>query len=271
MKGSFKTFLFLSILSIMLIVAGGWIGGMQGAIVAFFVSLLMNIISYWFSDKLVLKRYRAREVSNSENPRLYNVVQKLAAAAELPMPRVYIIPEKTPNAFATGRNPSHAAVAATEGILLLLTDDELEGVMAHELSHVKNRDTLTSTVAATIVGAITLLGQIGRYGTTSKNKNPLVLVGLLLLPFAALLMRMAISRVREYAADQGGASISGKPMGLANALNKLSTGVALHPISGGNPADSHLFIVNPFRGGIQSLLSTHPPMEKRISRLMEMS
>ena len=158
MKGSFNTFLLLSVLSIMLIAAGSWIGGMQGAIVAFFVSLLMNIFSYWFSDKIVLKRYRAREISSSENPRLYNMVEKLAATADLPMPRVYIVPDKTPNAFATGRNPSHAAVAATEGILQLLTDDELEGVMAHELSHVKNRDTLTSTVAATIVGAITLLG-----------------------------------------------------------------------------------------------------------------
>lgn len=271
MKGSFKTFFFLSTLTIMLIAVGGWIGGMQGAIVAFVMSLLMNVISYWFSDKIVLKRYRAREVSSSDNSHLYNMVEKLAANADLPMPRVYIVPDKTPNAFATGRNPSHAAVAATEGILQLLTDDELEGVMAHELSHVKNRDTLTSTVAATIVGAITLLGQLGRYGGSSKNKNPLVLVGLLLLPFAALLMRMAISRVREYAADQGGAKISGKPMGLANALNKLGKGVALNPISRGNPSDSHLFIVNPFRGGIQSLLSTHPPMEERISRLMDLS
>ena len=271
MKGSFKTFLFLSLLSVMLIAAGGWIGGMQGAIIAFFVSLIMNIVSYWFSDKLVLKRYRAREVSRSENPRLYNMVEKLAATADLPMPRVYIVPDQNPNAFATGRNPSHAAVAATKGILQLLTDDELEGVMAHELSHVKNRDTLTSTVAATIVGAITMLGQIGRYGATSRNKNPMVMIGMVLLPFAAIIMRMAISRVREYAADEGGANISGKPMGLANALNKLGKGVALNPISGGNPADSHLFIVNPFRGSFQSLLSTHPPMEKRISRLMEMS
>jgi heat shock protein HtpX len=199
------------------------------------------------------------------------MVEKLAANADLPMPKVYIVPDKTPNAFATGRNPSHAAVAATEGILRYLSDEELEGVMAHELSHVKNRDTLTSTVAATLVGAITLLGQIGRYSASSRNKNPLVLIGLLLLPLAGLLMRMAISRVREYAADQGGAKISGNPMGLANALNKLGKGVAVHPISGGNPAHSHLFIVNPFRGGIQSLLSTHPPMEKRIRRLMDMN
>ena len=270
MKGSFKTFLFLSMLSIMLIAAGSWLGGMQGAIIAFFVSLFMNIIGYWFSDKIVLKRYAAREITSSEDSRLYNMVENLAATAELPMPKVYIIPDSTPNAFATGRNPSHAAVAATEGILQLLTDDELEGVMAHELTHVKNRDTLTSTVAATFIGAITLLGQMGRYGTSAKNKNPLVLIGLLLLPFAAILMRMAISRVREYAADEGGAKISGKPMGLANALNKLGKGVALNPISRGNQADSHLFIVNPFRGGFQSLLSTHPPMEKRISKLMDM-
>lgn len=270
MKGNFKTFLFLSMLSIMLIAAGSWIGGMQGAIVAFFVSIIMNVISYWFSDKIVLKRYRAREVDSSDNSGLYNMVEKLSATAGLPMPRVYIVPEKTPNAFATGRNPSHAAVAATEGILQLLSYDELEGVMAHELTHVKNRDTLTSTVAATIVGAITLLGQIGRYNSSSRNKNPLVLVGLLLLPFAAILVRMAISRVREYAADQGGAKISGKPENLANALNKLSKGVAIHPITRGNPSDSQLFIVNPFLGGFQNLLSTHPPMEKRIEKLMGM-
>jgi heat shock protein HtpX len=187
------------------------------------------------------------------------------------MPKVYIIPGKMPNAFATGRNPSHAAVAATEGILQILSDEELAGVMAHELTHVKNRDTLTSTVAATIVGAITLLGQMGRYNVSSRSRNPLILVALILFPIAGLLIRMAISRVREYAADEGGAKISGHPLGLANALNKLSQGVALNPITRGNPADSHLFIVNPFTGGLQNLLSTHPPMEERIRRLKEMS
>jgi heat shock protein HtpX len=271
MKSNFKTFLFLSFLTILFIIAGGLIGGTQGAIIAFVLALIMNLFSYWFSDKIVLRRYSAREVFSTDNSRLYNIVEKLAASANLPMPKVYIIPGKTPNAFATGRNPSHAAVAATEGILQILSDEELAGVMAHELTHVKNRDTLTSTVAATIVGAITLLGQMGRYNVSSKSRNPLILVALILFPIAALLIRMAISRDREYAADEGGAKISGHPLGLANALNKLSQGVALNPITRGNPADNHLFIVNPFTGGLQNLLSTHPPMEERIRRLKEMS
>jgi heat shock protein HtpX len=271
MKSNFKTFLFLSFLTILFIIAGGLIGGTQGAIIAFVLALIMNLFSYWFSDKIVLRRYSAREVLSTDNSRLYNIVEKLAVSADLPMPKVYIVPGKTPNAFATGRNPSHAAVAATEGILQILSDEELAGVMAHELTHVKNRDTLTSTVAATIVGAITLLGQMGRYNVSSRSRNPLILVALILFPIAALLIRMAISRDREYAADEGGAKISGHPLGLANALNKLSQGVALNPITRGNPADSHLFIVNPFRGGLQNLLSTHPPMEERIRRLKEMS
>ncbi len=271
MKSNFKTFLFLSFLTILFIIAGGLIGGTQGAIIAFVLALIMNLFSYWFSDKIVLRRYSAREVLSTDNSRLYNIVEKLATSADLPMPKVYIIPGKMPNAFATGRNPSHAAVAATEGILQILSDEELAGVMAHELTHVKNRDTLTSTVAATIVGAITLLGQMGRYNVSSRSRNPLILVALILFPIAGLLIRMAISRVREYAADEGGAKISGHPLGLANALNKLSQGVALNPITRGNPADSHLFIVNPFTGGLQNLLSTHPPMEERIRRLKEMS
>jgi heat shock protein HtpX len=271
MKSNFKTFLFLSFLTILFIIAGGLIGGTQGAIIAFILALIMNLFSYWFSDKIVLRRYSAREVLSTDNSRLYNIVEKMAASADLPMPKVYIIPGKTPNAFATGRNPSHAAVAATEGILQILSDEELAGVMAHELTHVRNRDTLTSTVAATIVGAITLLGQMGRYNVSSRSRNPLILVALILFPIAGLLIRMAISRDREYAADEGGAKISGHPLGLANALNKLSQGVALNPITRGNPADSHLFIVNPFTGGLQNLLSTHPPMEERIRRLKEMS
>jgi len=271
MKSNFKTFLFLSFLTILFIIVGGLIGGTQGAFVAFILALAINLFSYWFSDKIVLRRYGAREVLRTDNSRLYSIVEKLAASAGLPMPKVYIIPDKAPNAFATGRNPKHAAVAATEGILQILSDEELAGVMAHELTHVKNRDTLTSTVAATIVGAITFLGQMGRYGTSSRGRNPLILIAFLLFPIAALLIRMAISRVREYAADEGGAKISGKPLGLANALNKLSQGIALNPIRQGNPADSHLFIVNPFQGRLQNLLSTHPPIEERIQRLGEMA
>ena len=262
-----KTFFFLTFLTVLLVWVGGMIGGMEGAMIAFLLALVMNFVSYWFSDKIVLRRYNAREVNKSDNSHLYHIVEKLARNANLPMPKVYIIPEKSPNAFATGRNPKHAAVAATEGILQMLSDDELEGVMAHELAHVKNRDTLTSTVAATIAGALTLMGQMGRYGSANRNKNPLALLLIIIIPIAALLIRMLISRIREYAADEEGAKISGQPLALANALNKLHQGVAKYPISGGNPADSHLFIINPFLGGIQNLLSTHPPVEKRIMKL----
>lgn len=269
MTNNFKTFLVLSFLTIILIWAGGAIGGPQGAVFAFLLAMAMNFIGYWFSDKLVLNRYHAKEIQRSDNPRLYGIVEKLAAAADLPMPKVYIVPEKSPNAFATGRNPSHAAVAATEGILDILTDGELEGVIAHELAHVKNRDTLTSTIAATLVGAITMLGQMGRYG--SRNRNPLAILLIVLIPVAAFLMRMMISRIREYAADEEGANISGKPLALANALNKLHEGVAVRPIQSGNSSDSHLFIINPFLGGLQNLLSTHPPVEKRIQKLESMT
>ncbi len=271
MKINFKTFLFLSFLTVIFVLAGGMIGGQQGAVIAFVLALVMNFVSYWFSDSIVLKRYAAREVVREDNSRLYFIVEKLAAEAGLPMPKVYIIPGRTPNAFATGRDPSHAAVAATEGILQILNDQELAGVMAHELTHVKNRDTLIGTVAASIAGAITLLGQMGRYGTSSNSRNPLILIAVLLFPVAALLIRMAISRVREYAADEGGAEISGQPLGLASALNKLHHGVKLNPITRGTPADSHLFIVNPFLGGVQSLLSTHPPVEERIRRLEQLA
>ncbi len=270
MKSNFKTFLFLTVLTVLFVLVGSLIGGTQGAVIAFILALVMNLFTYWFSDKIVLKRYSAREVSRTDNSRLYNIVEELASKADMPMPRVYVIPDRTPNAFATGRNPSHAAVAATEGILQLLNDEELSGVMAHELTHVKNRDTLTSTVVASIVGAITMVGQMGRYNVSSRNRNPLMLIVLLLAPLAAMLIRMAISRVREYAADEGGAKISGKPLGLANALSKISQGATSDPIRMGNPADSHLFIVNPFLGGLQSLLSTHPPMTERVRRLKEM-
>lgn len=272
MKSNFKTFLFLSFLTVLFIIAGRLIGGTQGAIIAFILAMIMNLFSYWFSDKIVLKRYAAREVGREENSRLYSIVENLTMASGMPMPKVYIVPDSTPNAFATGRNPSHAAVAATEGILRILNDDELAGVMAHELTHVKNRDTLTSTVAATIVGAITLLGQMGRYGvSSSRSRNPMVFIGILLIPLAGMLLRMAISRTREYAADEGGAKISGRPHALASALEKLSRGASANPIIRGKPSDSHLFIVNPFMGGLQNLLSTHPPMAERVRRLSAMA
>lgn len=265
-----RTFALMVALTILFVLAGGFIGGRQGAVIAFLLAAGMNFFSYWFSDKLVLRRYRAQEIGPEDRSRLYSIVAELAQRAGLPMPRVFLIPERTPNAFATGRNPQHAAVATTQGILAILNDDELAGVMAHELSHVKNRDILTSTIAATFAGAIAALGQIARFGVGSheRRSNPL---GLLLIvvaaPLGAMLLRMTISRTREYAADRGGAEISAKPLALAAALEKLHLGAQQIPITRGNPAHSHLFIVNPFAGGLQKLFSTHPPMGERIRRL----
>ncbi len=271
MNNSIRTFLLMAILTVLFVWIGGALGGQNGAIIAFVAAGAMNFFAYWFSDKMVLKRYRAQEASANNNPRLYNMVAALASKANLPMPKVYIIPEQTPNAFATGRNPSHAAVAATEGILNLLDDKELAGVMAHELTHVKNRDILTSTIAATFAGAIAMLGQVSRFGGSGRqgNKNPIVLILIMVgAPLIAMIIRMAISRVREYVADKGGAEISGEPMGLAHALNKLQHGVQQNPISSrGNPAHAHMFIINPFFGGLQKLFATHPSTEERIKRL----
>jgi heat shock protein HtpX len=224
---------------------------------------------------MVLKRYRAAEITAEDGSGLYTMVADLAKRAGLPMPKVFLVPEDTPNAFATGRNPNHAAVAATRGILRLLEKDELEGVMAHELAHVKNRDILTGTIAATFAGAIATLGQFARYGTAgrSRNNNPLGMILIMVgAPLGAMLLRMAISRVREYAADRGGAEICGKPLSLARALAKLHRGARQIPISRrGNPAHANMFIVNPFIGGLQKLFSTHPPMEERIRRLEAMA
>jgi heat shock protein HtpX len=258
------------LLTVLFVWVGGMVGGRQGAIIAFFLAAAMNFVGYWFSDKMVLRHYRAQEVSAESYPRLYNIVAALADKAALPMPRVYVVPQPTPNAFATGRNPQHAAVAATQGIIELLDDEELSGVMAHELTHVKNRDTLTSTIAATFAGAIALMAQMARFQPRdSRNRqNPLLMLFIVVgAPLAAMLLRSLISRIREYAADKGGAEISGKPLGLANALLKLHRGAQRNPIVRGNPAHSHLFIVNPFFGGIARLFSTHPPVEERVRRL----
>jgi len=274
MQNNMKTFLLMTVLTVLFVWIGGALGGQQGALIAFLVAAAMNFYAYWFSDKMVLRRYRASEVGPSDNSRLYGIVANLVHQANLPMPRIFVIPDRTPNAFATGRNPKHAAVAATEGLLQLLDDDELAGVMAHELAHVKHRDILTGTIAATFAGAIAMMGQFARYsgGTQQKRQNPLF--GVLILvgaPLAAMMIRMMISRVREYSADKGGAEISGKPLGLANALNKLKYGVAKYPMTNGNPAHSHMFIVNPFLGGVQKLFMTHPPIEERIQRLEELA
>lgn len=258
------------LLTILFVVIGGAVGGREGAVTAFLFAAAMNFFSYWFSDKIILKRYAASQVGPEDQSRLYGIVAELARKAGLPMPKVFLIPERNPNAFATGRNPEHAAVAATEGILEILDDDELSGVMAHELAHVKHRDILTGTIAATFAGAIAMLGQFARFGVGSRDRrsNPL---GTLLIvigaPLGAMLIRMAVSRVREYAADEGGAEISGKPLALANALGKLHRGVQAFPLTRGNPAHSHMFIMNPFFGGLQRLFSTHPPTEERIMRL----
>ncbi len=274
MTNNIKTYFLMAVLTVFFVLVGGYIGGTQGAFIAFLVAAAMNFYGYWFSDKLVLKHYQAQEVSSQDNPRLYGIVSKLAQSAKLPMPKVYIIPDQTPNAFATGRNPEHAAIAATEGILKLLSDDELEGVMAHELAHVKNRDILTGTIAATFAGAIAMMAQFSRFGSRDSGGRQNPLSGILLLigaPLAAMIIRSMISRVREYSADSGGSEISGKPLSLANALNKLKLGAEKIPLQNGNPAHAHMFTVNPFFGGLQKLFSTHPPIEERIQRLQEIA
>ncbi len=273
MDNNFRTFFLMTLLTVLFVFVGGLVGGAQGAFIAFLFAAAMNFYAYWFSDKLVLKQYRAQEAQ--PGVRLYDIVEKLTREANLPMPKVYVIPERTPNAFATGRNPKHAAVAATAGILELLDDDELAGVMAHELTHVKNRDILTGTIAATIAGALAMLGQFARYsGSRSRRQNPLGMILILVgAPLAGMVIRSMISRTREYAADAGGAEISHKPLGLAAALQKISTAAKQIPLTRGNPAHSHMFIVNPFLGlgGLQRLFSTHPPVEERVRRLEQMA
>ncbi len=264
----------MTLLTVFFVLLGGYIGGKQGAFIALIIAAGMNFYSYWFSDKMVLKRYKAVEVGPDDKSELYQVVSELTAKANLPMPKVYIVNNPTPNAFATGRNPQHAAVAATTGILNILNRDELEGVLGHELTHVKNRDMLTGTIAATLAGAITMLAQFSRFGSIGNNRRQNPLFSILLIigaPVAAMIVRMAISRTREFSADAGGAQISGKPLALASALGKLHNGVQQYPMRNGNPSDSHLFIMNPFLGGLGKLFSTHPPVEERIERLKQMA
>ena len=271
-----KTALLLGLLSGLLLMIGELLGGAQGLVVAFGFAVVMNAASYWFSDRIVLSMYKAREVG-PEHP-LYAIVQRLATRAELPMPRVYIIPEMSPNAFATGRDPAHAAVAATEGILRLLGEEELAGVLAHELAHVKHRDILISSVAATIAAAIMMVARMaqfaaifggGRSNDREEGGNPVALLATAILaPIAAMLIQAAISRSREFAADAGGAEITGSPGGLVNALRKLEAGKERVPMDA-NPATAHMFIVNPFTaGGLMSLISTHPSTERRIEALL---
>ncbi len=269
-----KTFLLMAVLTVALVFIGGFVGGQSGALIALVLAGAMNFASYFFSDRIVLKMYRAREVSREEAPELYDIVEHLSRRAGLPMPRVAILPQDQPNAFATGRDPKHAVVAATQGILKILDRDEIEGVMAHELAHVKHRDILISSVAATLAGAIMYVSRFGLFFGGNRNRGGggiLALVVILLAPVAAMFIKSAISRSREFAADQGGAEISGKPRALASALRKLEAASKRVPMEG-NPATSHMFIVHPFRGGgaLLRLFSTHPATDARVERLMAM-
>ena len=271
MKSNFRTFTLMLVLTLIVVWVGGILGGRTGTIIALGFAGAMNFYSYWFSDKMVLKRYKAGAIEAGHPSGLYELVQNLANKAELPMPKVYITPEQTPNAFATGRNPQHAAVAASQGIIRMLSRDELEGVMAHELAHVKNRDILTSAVASTMAGALSALGQFAYFGS-NRRENPIMgIVMMIAAPFAGMIIRMAISRVREFAADKEGAEICGKPLALAGALNKIQSGVKQIPMRSGKESDSHMFIINPFFGGMQKFFSTHPPTEERIRRLQELA
>ena len=274
MGNYFKTVLLLGLMTGLILVIGELLGGSQGLVIAFVFAGLMNFASYFYSDKIALAMYGAKQVSRDQAPELFAIIEGLVARAGLPMPRVYVIPSPAPNAFATGRNPQHAAVAVTEGILRLLSREELQGVLAHELGHVKNRDILISSIAATMAGAIMMLARFAIFfpmgGRDDDNRGGALglLLTMILAPIAALMIQMAISRSREYGADETGAGISGNPYGLASALRKLQEGNRRVPMEA-NPATSHLFIVKPFSGqSLMSLFSTHPPIEKRIERLL---
>ena len=271
-----RTVLLMTVLTMVLVFAGGALGGKGGALIALVFAAVMNLGSYWFSDKIVVKMYRGQEVNSGE---LYEVVAELCQRNNMTMPKVYILPQPTPNAFATGRNPQHAVVAATEGIMQILTREELMGVMAHELSHVRHRDILIGSIAATVAGAISYMAHMAQWamifggGRDDEDGNPLALIATMILaPIAAMLVQMAISRSREYLADEGGAKLCGNPMYLASALRKLEMANSRAPMQKVNEATAHMFIVNPLRGGgVRALFSTHPPMEERVRRLESMT
>lgn len=268
----------LGLMTVLVVWIGNLLGGRQGMIIAFILAIGMNFFSYWYSDKIVLRMYRAKEVTPQQRPEIYEMVSFLAGRAGIPVPRIYIIPEDSPNAFATGRNPENAVVAVTEGLLKLMDRDEIMGVIAHEMAHIRNRDILIGSIAATMAGAIMILASMARWsaflggGSDDDEGGGLGMIGLIamsiLAPMAAMLVQMAISRSREYLADQTGASFVGQPRGLANALGKLGAYSKKIPLQS-NPNTAHMFIVNPLRGGgMASLFSTHPPLEHRIARLM---
>ena len=276
----FRTALLLGAMTMLMVFLGDLFGGKSGMIFAFILAMGMNFFSYWFSDKIVLSMYNAQEVTPSDNPELYGIVQELASRANLPMPRVYVIPEQSPNAFATGRNPEHSAVAVTEGLLQIMDREELKGVLAHEMSHIKNRDILIGSIAATMAGAIMILANMARWSLffggmrDDEDDGGLGILGVIAMaiiaPIAALIIQMAISRSREYLADETGAKLAGTPLGLASALEKLALYSRKVPLNA-NPATAHMFIVNPLSGSsIANLFSTHPPIEERIARLRGM-
>jgi len=279
MSNQLKTGLFLALLTALILIFGQILGGQSGLIIAFVLAIAMNVGSYWYSDRIVLRMYKAREVSSQEAPGLHRVVDELAQRAEIPKPRVYIIPEQAPNAFATGRSPQNGVVAVTEGIMNILSLDELKGVLAHEMGHIKNRDILIQTVAATLAGVIMFVSSMvkwaaifGMGGDDEEGGSPLMAIVLAIVaPIAAMLIQMAISRSREYLADQSGARYAGNPEFLASALQKLEEASKRAPMRHGNPATAHMFIVNPFSAtSMANLFSTHPPIQERVKRLRSM-
>jgi len=279
MGSTIKTTLLLASLTVLILWIGKMIGGQGGMFVAFILALIMNAGSYWFSDRIVLAMYRAQPIEESQNPQLFQIVRELAAEAHLPMPRIYMIPQDTPNAFATGRNPDHAVVAVTEGIMRILTPAELKGVLGHELGHVRNRDILVSSIAATLAGAIMILANMARWaaifgglrGDDDREGGVLgLIVTALLAPIAAMLIQLAISRSCEYLADETGAHLAHNPESLARALEKLAAASERIPMNA-DPSTAHMFIVNPLSGrALAGLFSTHPPIEERIRRLRSM-
>lgn len=273
-----KSAMLLAVLTALLLFLGQMIAGQSGLMIALVMAIVMNFGSFWFSDRIVLSMYGAREVTEQDTPELFSLVRQLAMRANLPMPRVYMINEEAPNAFATGRSPSKGAVAVSAGLMRLLTREELAGVIAHELSHIQNRDTLIMTIAGTLAGALSYLSQMAmwgmmfRGGDDREGPNPIAaLLGILIAPIAAAIIQMAISRSREYIADANGAQISGAPLGLASALKKIEAYSQRIPMQHGSPATAHLFIVNPFKGGLAGLFRTHPSTEERIARLEQMA
>ena len=278
MGNTFKTAVLLTALTLLLVLGGDYIGGQNGMILALVIAGAMNFVSYFYSDKLALAMYSAQPVTRDQLPRVYDVVERMTQRVGLPMPKIYVIPTDSPNAFATGRNPQHASVAVTAGILNLLNDEELEGVLAHELGHVRNRDILTSSIAATLAGAITMLARMAEWGMLfggyggrdSRDREGGgfgALLMIFLAPLAALLIQLWVSRTREYEADATGAHITGNPYALASALQKLEAYSKRVPMQA-SPSTAHLFIIQPLMGGIGNLFSTHPPIEKRIERLI---